>query len=123
VNTQGSVHRVADCQPPQLDAVGDELVVLQINPNQGDTKEGREEVLVYCLLDILPFFLELSADHYRCNIYYVPEMRAYRILGSAKLFPQCCQVSNLSNSAHLKALTGTKAARSSNYWGKQSGPS
>ena len=78
MNTQGSVHRVADCQPPQLDAVGDELVVLHINPDQGDTKEGREEVLVYCLLqgreeqgnfgdyllDILPFFLGLSADHY-----------------------------------------------------------
>ena len=46
-----------------------------------------------------------SADHYRCNIYYVPETRAYRISGSAELFPQHCQVSNLSNNAHLKALT------------------
>jgi hypothetical protein len=46
-----------------------------------------------------------SADHYRCNIYYVPETRAYRISGSAKLFPQHCQVPNLSKHAHLKALT------------------
>ena len=34
-----------------------------------------------------------------------PEMRAYRISGSAELFPQHCQVPNLSNDAHLKALT------------------
>ena len=45
------------------------------------------------------------ADHYQCNIYYVPETRAYRISGSAELFPQHCQVPNLSKHAHLKALT------------------
>ena len=45
------------------------------------------------------------ANHYRCNIYYVPETRAYRISGSAELFPQHCQVPNLSTNAHLKALT------------------
>ncbi len=44
-------------------------------------------------------------DHYRCNLYYVPETRAYRVSGLAKLFPQHCQVPNLSNTAHLKALT------------------
>jgi hypothetical protein len=38
-------------------------------------------------------------------LYYVPETRAYRISGSAKLFPQHCQVPNLSPNAHLKALT------------------
>jgi hypothetical protein len=51
------------------------------------------------------WYLGPSADHYQCNIYYVPETRAYRILGSAELFPQHCQVPNLSNNAHLKALT------------------
>jgi len=35
----------------------------------------------------------------------VPETRAYRISGSAELFPQHCQVPNLSKHAHLKALT------------------
>ena len=45
------------------------------------------------------------ADHYRCNLYYVPETRAYRISGSAELFPQHCQIPNLSTNAHLKALT------------------
>ncbi len=51
------------------------------------------------------WYLGPSADHYQCNIYYVPETHAYRILGSAELFPQHCQVPNLSNNAHLKALT------------------
>ena len=50
VNTPGGVHRVADCQPPQLDAVGEELAVIPIDLNQGDTKEGREEVCAYHLL-------------------------------------------------------------------------
>ena len=31
-------------------------------------------------------------------------MQAYRVSGSAELFPQHCQVPNLSNTAHLKAL-------------------
>jgi hypothetical protein len=51
------------------------------------------------------WFLGPSADHYRCNIYYVPETRTYRISESAELFPQQCQVLNLSKNAHLKALT------------------
>ncbi len=51
------------------------------------------------------WYLGPSADHYQCNIYYVPETRGYRISGSAELFPQHCQVPNLSNNAHLKALT------------------
>jgi hypothetical protein len=50
-------------------------------------------------------YLGPSADHYRCNLYFVPETRAYRISGSAELFPQHCQVPNLSPNAHLKALT------------------
>ena len=50
VNTRGGVHRVADCQPPQLDAVGEELAVVPIDLNQGDSKEGRKEVSAYHLL-------------------------------------------------------------------------
>jgi hypothetical protein len=34
-----------------------------------------------------------------------PKRRAYRVSGSAKLFPQHCQVPNLSRDEHLKALT------------------
>ena len=51
------------------------------------------------------WYLGPLADHYQCNIYYVPETHAYKISGSAELFPQHCQVPNLSNNAHLKALT------------------
>jgi hypothetical protein len=38
-------------------------------------------------------------------LYYVPETGAYSISGSAELFPQHCQIPNLSHFAHLKALT------------------
>jgi hypothetical protein len=34
----------------------------------------------------------------------IPETRAYRVSGLAELFPQNCQIPNLSNTAHLKAL-------------------
>ena len=51
------------------------------------------------------WYLDPSKDHYRCNLYYVPEMQAYRISGSAELFPQHCQVPNLSPYEHLRALT------------------
>jgi hypothetical protein len=51
------------------------------------------------------WYLGPSIDHYRCNLYFVPETRAYRISRSAELFPQHCQVPNLSPTAHLKALT------------------
>ncbi len=33
-----------------------------------------------------------SLDHYQCNHYFVPDTRAYRVLGSAELFPQHCQI-------------------------------
>jgi hypothetical protein len=76
VNTWGGVHRVADCQPTQLDAVGEELAVIPIDLNQGDTKEGRKEVRVYRFLqwreergsvgdyplDVLPFVLHAEGE-------------------------------------------------------------
>jgi hypothetical protein len=76
VNTRGGVHRIADCQLPQLDAVGEELVVTPIDLNQGDSKEGRKEVRAYHLLqwqeergsvgdyslDILPFVLHAEGE-------------------------------------------------------------
>jgi hypothetical protein len=51
------------------------------------------------------WYLGPSKDHYRCNMYYIPETRAYRISWSAELFPQHCQVPNLSPNEHLRALT------------------
>ena len=51
------------------------------------------------------WYLGPSKDHYRCNLFYVPKTRAYRISGSAELLPQHCQLPNLSRDEHLKALT------------------
>ena len=67
------------------------------------------EALAVCSLwascSIDAWYLGPFEDHYRCNLYYIPETQAYCILGSAKQYPQHCQVLNLSNTAHLKALT------------------
>jgi hypothetical protein len=50
-----------------------------------------------------------SKDHYQCNLFYVPKTWAYLILGSAELFPQHCQMLNLSPIKHLKPLTAELA--------------
>ena len=44
-------------------------------------------------------------DHYQCSLFYVPEMQAYHISGSAELFPQHCQIPNMSPHQHLCAHT------------------
>jgi hypothetical protein len=51
------------------------------------------------------WYLGPSKDHYRCHHYYIPETRAYRISGSSELFPQHCQLPNLTPLQHLRALT------------------
>ncbi len=51
------------------------------------------------------WYLSPSKDHYQCNLFCVPETRAYQVSGSVELFPQHCQVPNLSRDEHLKALT------------------
>ena len=66
-------------------------------------------------------YLGPSADHYQCNLYYVPETRAYHISGSAELFPQHCQVPNLSPNAHLKALTEELQTATTTAAGKPKG--
>jgi hypothetical protein len=38
------------------------------------------------------WYLGPSVDHYQCNNFFVPDTRAYRVSGSAELFPQHCQV-------------------------------
>ena len=43
-------------------------------------------------------------DHYHCNHYFVPKTRAYRISGSAELFPQHCQVPILLWNEHLQEV-------------------
>ena len=51
------------------------------------------------------WLLSASKDHYQCNLYYVPKTQAYRISGSAEIFPQHCQVPDLRPMEHLRALT------------------
>ncbi len=51
------------------------------------------------------WYLGPSKDHYRCALYYIPETRAYCISGSTELFPQHCQLQNLTADQHFRALT------------------
>jgi hypothetical protein len=51
------------------------------------------------------FYLGPAKDHYRCDLYYVPETRAYRVSGSTELFPQHCQLPSLTPHQHFRALT------------------
>jgi hypothetical protein len=51
------------------------------------------------------FYLGPAKDHYRCDNYYVPETRAYRISGSTELFPQHCQLPSLTPHQLFQALT------------------
>ena len=43
-------------------------------------------------------------DHYRCNKFYVPETRSYRISGSFDLFPQNCSLPDMSPEQHTNAV-------------------
>ncbi len=51
------------------------------------------------------WYLGPSQDHYRCDLYYVPETRDYQISGSAELFPQHCQLPDMMPNQHLQELT------------------
>jgi hypothetical protein len=43
-------------------------------------------------------------DHYRCDLYYIPETRGYRVSGSTELFPQHCQLPDVTPHQHFRAL-------------------
>jgi hypothetical protein len=59
------------------------------------------------------WYLGPSMDHYRCDVYYIPETRAYRVSGSTELFPQHCQLPTLIPHQHLRALTDELAEEGS----------
>ncbi len=44
------------------------------------------------------------ANHYQCNLYYLPETRKYQISGSTTLFLQQCQLLYMTLHQHLHAL-------------------
>jgi hypothetical protein len=50
------------------------------------------------------FYLGPSKDHYQCNLYYVPDTRAYHVSGLKVLFPQHFQVPSMTLHQHLCAL-------------------
>ena len=39
----GNVHRIADCQSPLLDAMGEDLAVFAVDLQRRNTKEGGEK--------------------------------------------------------------------------------
>jgi hypothetical protein len=46
-----------------------------------------------------------SKDHYRCNLYYLPETKGYHVSGSANLFPQHCIVPAFTPVTHVQELS------------------
>jgi hypothetical protein len=46
-----------------------------------------------------------SKDHYRCHVFYVPELKGYQVLGSANLFPQHCMAPKHTPKLHVKELS------------------
>jgi hypothetical protein len=50
------------------------------------------------------FYLGPLKDHYHCNLYYVPDTRAYYVSQLTELFPQHCQVPFMTPHQHFCAL-------------------
>jgi hypothetical protein len=46
-----------------------------------------------------------SKDHYRCNLYNVPETRGYRVSAAADLFPQQCIAPSSTPESHMKEIS------------------
>ncbi len=67
-------------------------------------KDGNSQEL-WASRVVNAWYLGPSKDHYQCDYYYIIETRAYRISGSTELFPQQCQLPNLTLHQHLRALT------------------
>jgi hypothetical protein len=50
------------------------------------------------------WYLGPSKDNYQCDLYYVIETCAYRVSGLTELFPQHCQLPNLTPHQYLRVL-------------------
>jgi hypothetical protein len=53
-------------------------------------------------------------DHYQCDLYFIPETRACWVWGLTELFPQHCQLPNLTPHQHLRVLTNELANSTTN---------
>ena len=72
----------------------------------GRVFRSRQNLIAVKLLrGVDGWYLGPSLDHYRCALFYISETRAYRISGLAELFPQHCQLPNMSPHQHFHALT------------------
>jgi hypothetical protein len=67
--------------------------------------EDRDTRGLWASRGVDAWYLGPLQDHYRCDFYYIPEMRAYRISGSSELFPQHCQLPDMMLHQHLQELT------------------
>jgi hypothetical protein len=59
----------------------------------------------WALQGVAGWYLSPLMDHYRCALYYIAKTQAFQILGSTKLFPQHCQMPNMTPHQHFRALT------------------
>jgi hypothetical protein len=89
------LHGPYDCNRYPLAPLGCKAVVY----------EDRDMRGLWASRGVDGWYLGLSMDHYWCDIYYIPETRAYRILGSTELFPQHCQLADMTPHQHLRTLT------------------
>jgi hypothetical protein len=67
-------------------------------------KDGNKRRL-WALRGVDAWYLGPSKDHYRCDLYYIIETRAYPTSGSTELFSQHCQLPDMTPHQHLCALT------------------
>jgi hypothetical protein len=64
---------------------------------------ATQESCTLCGLDA--WLLRPLKDHYRCNLYYVPETRGYRVSAAVDLFPQHCIAPSFTPESHVKELS------------------
>jgi hypothetical protein len=62
-----------------------------------------QESWALCGLDA--WLLRPSKNHYRCNLYYVPETRGYRVSAAVDLFLQHCIAPSFTPESHVKELS------------------
>jgi hypothetical protein len=83
-----------DCNRYPLVPLGCKAVVYKDGDNRG----------LWASRGINGWYLGPSKDHYQFALHYIPETRAYRILGLTELFPQHCQLPNLTPDQHFRTL-------------------
>jgi hypothetical protein len=59
----------------------------------------------WALRGVNAWYLGPSKDNYQCDLYNIIETQAYHISGSTELFPQHCQLPDMTLHKHLRALT------------------